>query len=147
MPILSILSAKFQHSYSITVVRWQTLGDGIVDACGNALREKRCVVHERSPGWIVRQIGAIDCCLDALELEASTFGCMNIGLIAIGSGLRFLEFQHPHHTCRATQQSLTAWFSQTSQRSSFKKSEPREWISKDGQLMNTWTGWPRNAAS
>jgi len=128
-------------------LRWQTLGDGIVDAGGDALREERRVEHERSPRWIVRQMGTVDRCLDALELEASTFDGMNIGLIAICSGLGFLEFRHPDHTWRATRPNLTAWCSQTSRRSSFKNTEPWEWIPEDGGRMNTWTGWPREAAS
>jgi glutathione S-transferase len=130
-----------------TALRRQILGDGIVDAGGDALREKRRVEHERSPGWIVRQMNTVDRCLDELELEASTFDGMNIGLIAIGSGLGFLDFRHPDHDWRATRPNLTAWFAETSLRPSFKSTEPWEWVPEDGGRMNTWTGWPRDAAT
>ena len=130
-----------------TTLRRQTLGDGIVGAGGDALREERRVDHERSPGWIVRQIGVVDRCLDTLEQEASTFDGMDIGLIAIGSGLGFLDFRHPDHDWRATRPNPTAWFSEASQLPSFKSTEPWEWIPEDGGRMNTWTGWPRDAAS
>ena len=130
-----------------TALRRQTMGDGIVDAGGDVLREQRRVEHERSPGWIVRQMSAVDRCLDELEKEAPTFEGMDIGLIAIGCSLGFLGFRHLDHDWRTSRPNLAAWFEEASQRTSFKNTEPREWIPEAGGRLNTWTGWPREAAS
>lgn len=128
-------------------LRRQAVGDGIVDAGGDTLRELRRVEHERSPGWIVRQMGAVDRCLDQLEMEAPTFEGMDIGLIAVGCGLGFLDFRHPDHDWRSTRPNLATWFGAASERPSFARTKPKEWIPEDGGRLNTWTGWPRDGAT
>ena len=130
-----------------TAIRRQTLGGGIVDAGGDALRERRRVAHERSPGWIARQMAAVDRCLDTLEKEAPAFAGIDIGLIAIGVGLGFMDFRHPDHEWRASRPGLAGWFAEVSERPSFAGTVPEEWVPEDGGRLNTWTGWPRGEAA
>ena len=130
-----------------TAIRRQSMGEGIVDAGGDALREQRRVEHERSPGWIVRQMTAVDRCLDELEREAPTFEGIDIGLISIGIGLGFMDFRHPDHDWRASRPNLAAWFTTVLERPSFASTMPEEWIPEDEGRFNTWTGWPREAAA
>ena len=130
-----------------TAIRRQSLGEGIVDAGGDALREQRRVERERSPGWIVRQMAAVDRCFDELEREAPTFEGIDIGLISIGIGLGFMDFRHPDHDWRASRPNLTAWFTTVLERPSFASTVPEEWIPEDGGRLNAWTGWPREAAA
>ena len=130
-----------------TAIRRQTLGEGIVDAGGDALRERRRVERERSPGWIARQMAAVDRGLDALEKEAPAFAGIDIGLISIGVGLGFMDFRHPDHDWRTPRPELARWFAEVSERPSFAGTAPEEWVPEDGGRLNAWTGWPRGEAA
>lgn len=127
-------------------LRHQSLGDGIIEAAGDALREKRRVPEEQSPGWYARRLGVVDRGLDHLETEAASFDSIDIGLITVGCALGLMDFRFPDHEWRPTRPKLASWYSELSQRSSFASTEPWEWIPEDGGRMNTWTGWPRESA-
>lgn len=110
-----------------TALRRQALGDGMLDAAVLVILENRREVVQRSAPFIARQTAKIACALDALELEAETLGeTVDIGTIALGCALGYLDFRFPDEDWRADQPKLAAWFDVFAERPSMTASAPRD---------------------
>jgi glutathione S-transferase len=113
--------------------RWKALrrqaeGDGIMDAGVLARYETFLRPQERRwPEWIEGQKGKFRRALDSLEAEAEDFGdSADIGTIAIGCALGYLDFRYADEDWRATRPGLAAWFERFSKRPSMARTAPVE---------------------
>jgi glutathione S-transferase len=109
-----------------TALRREALGDGIMDA-GVGTRYERVLRPEglRWPDWIAGQMGKIRRTLDALEAEADGLaGRVDIGTIAIGCALGYLDFRYPDEGWREGRPRLAAWFDDFASRPSMGATAP-----------------------
>ena len=106
----------------------QALGDGIMDA-GVATRYETFLRPEthRWPDWVRGQKLKIVRALDRLESEASGLADEpNIGLVAIGSALGYIDFRNTVDEWRKERPQLAAWFERFDARPSMQATRPRQ---------------------
>ncbi len=109
-------------------LRRQAEADGILDA-GILVRYETLLRPEerRWPDWIEGQKAKIGRALDALEGEAGSFGAtVDIGTLAIGCALGWLDFRYAADDWRAGRPKLAAWFEEFEKRSSMSTTMPKE---------------------
>lgn len=111
--------------------RWRALklhalADGMLDAS-----VLRLVEHSRRPKelfwpeWDDRQKGKVDRALDALEAHVDLLeGSPDIGKIAVGCALGYLDFRFPAEDWRGSRPRLAAWYETFAQRPSMRETEP-----------------------
>ena len=111
-----------------TALRRQAEGDGIMDAAVLGRYETFLRPQERRwPEWLEGQKGKFRRALDGLEGEAEDFGdTVDIGTIAIGCALGYLDFRYGDEDWRATRPRLAAWFEQFARRPSMARTAPAE---------------------
>lgn len=114
-------------------VRWralrrQALADGLLDAAVLVRYETALRPQEfRWSSWIEAQKSKFRRVADALEAEADQLDdIVNIGTIAIGCALGYLDFRYADEGWRSTRPKLAAWFAQFAERLSMKATEPVE---------------------
>jgi glutathione S-transferase len=109
-------------------LRRQAQADGILDAGILARYETLLRPEERRwPDWIAGQKAKIARALDALDGEAESFGeVVDIGTIAIGCALGWLDFRYAADDWRAGRPRLAAWFDGFAKRPSMATTVPRE---------------------
>jgi glutathione S-transferase len=109
-----------------TALRRQAEGDGIMDA-GVLARYETFVRPEehRWSEWIEGQKQKFRRALDALEAEALG-DTVDIGTIAIGCALGYLDFRYPDEGWRETRPRLEAWFEGFAARPSMARTAPAE---------------------
>jgi glutathione S-transferase len=109
------------------MLRQQALADGIMDAAILLFLEtgKREEPH-RSEWWMNLQRQAIEQSLLALEQMAPDLGQgVNLGLIAIGCALGYLDLRFDDMNWRGQAPSLADWYDTFSRRESMLKTTPR----------------------
>lgn len=87
--------------------------DGILDA---AVARRLNMPHPQDDGrkaYDARQKAAVDRALDVLE-KAPPKGLADIGAIALGCALGYLDFRFPHEPWRETHPTLATWFAEVS---------------------------------
>lgn len=87
--------------------------DGILDA---AVARRLNMPHPQDDGrkaYDARQKAAVDRALDVLE-KAPPKGLADIGAIALGCALGYLDFRFPHEPWRETHPALATWFAEVS---------------------------------
>jgi glutathione S-transferase len=97
------LSAQIMHAAA----------DGILDA---AVARRLNMPHLQDDGrkaFDARQKAAVDRALDVLE-KAPPRGLSDIGAIAVGCALGYLDFRFPHEPWRETHPALATWFAAVS---------------------------------
>jgi glutathione S-transferase len=97
------LSAQIMHAAA----------DGILDA---AVGRRLAMPHPQDDGrkaYDARQKAAVERALDVLE-KAPPKGLADIGAIAVGCALGYLDFRFPHEPWRQTHPALAAWFAEVS---------------------------------
>lgn len=112
--------------------RWQSLtrlalGDGIVDAALLARYERTARPAEKQwNGWIEGQQVKVRAALDAIERQAAQWSTAadDIGLIAIGCGLGYLDFRFPDLDWRASRPATAAWFAEFDQHPAMLATRP-----------------------
>jgi glutathione S-transferase len=111
-----------------TALRRQAEGDGILDAALLARYETFLRPEERRwPEWLDGQKLKFGRALDALETETAAFeGTVDIGTIAIGCALGYLDFRFGADDWRATRPRLAAWFEGFARRPSMARTAPAE---------------------
>jgi glutathione S-transferase len=109
-------------------LRWQGLGDGMMDAAVAAFVETTRRPEERRwPGWVERQLGSVGRALQTLEKEvASVPAQLHVGQIAVGCALGYLDFRHPQLQWRAGHPALANWYETLAARESFRQTVPQE---------------------
>lgn len=112
---------------------WETLtleatGDGIMDAAVLMVYENRSRPEDkRDAAWVEAQWSKVVRSLDALESRwmAHLHGPLDIGQIAVGCALGYLDFRHPDRDWRGSRPALAAWFEKFSQRPSMAETTPK----------------------
>ncbi len=111
---------------------WETLtleatADGIMEAAVVSVYEKRVRPEEfwYQP-WLDAQWAKVTRALDALESRwmSHLHGPVDMGHIAIGCALGYLDFRHPDKDWRAGRDSLAAWEAKFADRASMKATAP-----------------------
>ena len=111
-----------------TALRRQAQADGILDA-GILVRYETMLRPEerRWPEWVEGQKAKMARALDALENEAESFGeSVDIGTIAVGCALGWLDFRYAADAWRTGRPELAAWFEGFAQRPSMASTMPKE---------------------
>lgn len=109
-------------------LRWQALGDGILDAAVAAFVESRRRPAEyRWDAWIERQLAGVRRALQTLEAEVAGLPAqLHIGHVAVGCALGYLDFRHPQLQWRDTCPALRGWYETLGARESFRRTVPHE---------------------
>jgi glutathione S-transferase len=112
---------------------WDTLtieatGDGIAEAAV-LMRYESSVRPEaaRSADWVEAQWSKIDRALTALEDRwmSHLAGPVDIGQIAVGCALGYVEFRHAERNWQATHPLLASWWATFSHRSAMEATAPK----------------------
>jgi glutathione S-transferase len=111
---------------------WETLtleatADGILDAAVLIVYEARLRAPEMvSPAIVEAQWRRIERTLDALEGRwlSHLAGPLDIGQIAVGCALGYLDFRHEAREWRKGHEGLADWYARFSQRDSMKATAP-----------------------
>jgi glutathione S-transferase len=105
-------------------LRLQAIGDGIVDAA-IMLRFEDARPSPKWPEWQAAQTRRILQSLDQLEREAKAFPApLDIGQIAVGCALGYLDFRFGHLGWRNGRPLLAAWFEAFGARPSMRATAP-----------------------
>ncbi len=112
---------------------WQTLtleatADGMLDAAVLMVYEARIRPEEkRFPDWVDAQWTKISRALDALETRwiAHLCGPFDLGQVAIGCALSYLDFRHATRDWRSGRPQLAGWYEEFSQRKSMQATVPQ----------------------
>jgi glutathione S-transferase len=104
-----------------TALRRQALADGMMDAAVGRRVESLRPDNEKSPSGMEAQRAKVSAGLDALEAEVDQFGNgLDIGLIAIGCALGYLDLRFAAEDWRKGHPKLARWFEAFSNRPSMK---------------------------
>jgi len=104
----------------------QALGDGLLDAAILTRYESFLrPAEKRWKEWLDGQMTKIDASLGAIEAEAPSFGDrMDIGTIACGCALGYLDFRFADKDWRKSHPKAAAWFAKFDERPSMKATRP-----------------------
>lgn len=110
------------------VMTLHALANGMTDAAFSRRWDASMLPEgERSPTWSERLRVAVENSLNALEAEADTLADqVNIGTIAVGCGLGYLDFRFSHENWRNGRPKLAAWYDVFSKRPSMTETAPPE---------------------
>lgn len=108
------------------VLRHQALADGILDASILRRLEGMRPENLRSPDWIERQKRAVNQGLDVFEAEVDELGKqdLNMGHIALGCTLGYLDFRFAEDLWRAGRPRLDKWYEVFAKRTSMQATSP-----------------------
>jgi glutathione S-transferase len=113
------------------LARWrvltdQTLADGMLDAAVLTRYETNARPEAlRWDGWIGGQLEKVSCGLAELERRAGELaGRIDVGTIAIGCALGYLDFRYASMAWRARHPAMAAWYAAFAQRESMKTTQP-----------------------
>lgn len=112
---------------------WDTLtleatADGIMDAAILMVYETRSRPEDkRSPDWVEAQWSKVTRGLDALEARWMSHlrGRLDMGQIAVGCALAYLDFRHPNRDWRSGRAALTEWEAEFALRPSMEATKPQ----------------------
>ena len=112
---------------------WETLtleatADGILEAAILMVYESRLRPEaNRFEGWVEGQWGKIARSLDAIEARwmGHLNGPLDMGQIAVGVALAYLDFRHDARGWRNSRPALGAWFDRFRTRASMQATEPQ----------------------
>jgi glutathione S-transferase len=112
---------------------WDTLtleatGDAIMDAAVLVIYEERFRPAEKvSLEWIEGQWAKVSRALDALGTRwmSHLHGRMDMGHIAVGCALGYLDFRHEARSWRTGRDALATWYAGFAQRESMIATEPK----------------------
>jgi glutathione S-transferase len=104
----------------------QALADGLMDAAVLARYESGLrPEHLRWPDWTGGQMEKVSSALCDFERRAAAWGGrMDLGVIAVGCALGYLDFRYPDIAWRGHSRSLARWYEQFAARASMTKTRP-----------------------
>ena len=111
------------------VLTLEAMADGMTDAAILMVYEARVRPQEiRMAAWVDGQWSKISRSLDALETAwlAHLDGPLNMGQVALGCALEYLDFRHGARDWRKGHPKLAAWQKAFSERASMKDTAPAE---------------------
>jgi len=106
-------------------LRFQAMGDGILDASVPRRGEMLKPRDDGRVGWIARQRAAVERTLDMLELDPP-HRTVDIGSIAVACALGYLDFRFAAEPWRPERPRLAAWFAAFSENPEIAETAPRE---------------------
>ena len=109
-----------------SALRMQALADGMMDAA--LLRRSELARPEalRSADWDAHQRLAVETSLSALERQSIVFEHRpDIGLVAVGCALGYLDFRFANEPWRDGRPRLAAWYEAWRGRRSMRETEPQ----------------------
>ncbi len=109
------------------VLTLEATGDGICDAAVLMIYEGRSRAEDKQdPAFVEAQWNKVTRALDALESRWMGLleGPMNMGQIAVGAALGYLDFRHEARDWRTGRPALAAWFEGFSERPSIQATKP-----------------------
>ncbi|MCB1366677.1 MAG: glutathione S-transferase [Rhodobacteraceae bacterium] len=107
----------------------EALADGMTDAAILMVYEARLrSADKRHDGWVEGQWGKIARALDTLEGDWITYlgGGLDIGQMALGCALEYLDFRHDGRNWRNGHDRLAAWQAEFAERDSMVATRPVE---------------------
>ena len=109
----------------MTALRWQALGSGMLDVSLLRLGERLRPADRQSAPHQALWEGKIQACIPALEAEADAMSAapFNIGHVAIGVALCYLDFRYAADAWRDSHPKLAAWHAAFSARPSVVATE------------------------
>ncbi|QFT58033.1 putative GST-like protein YibF [Sulfitobacter sp. THAF37] len=118
--------------YGLGARRWDTLtleatADGMLDAALLMVYETRLrPENARMPEWVDGQWGKVDRALTALNNRWMSHlqGPLDMGQIAVGCALGYLEFRHDARGWRKGRDALSSWFDAFDSRPSMQATRP-----------------------
>ncbi len=103
----------------------EATADGILDAAVSMAYELRLRPEIlQFPDWLEGQWAKIARTLDAIEPKAPKMIPLDMGQIALGTALSYLDFRHSARNWREGRPELAAWFAEFSERPSMKSTAP-----------------------
>ncbi len=109
------------------VLTLEATADAMLDAAVLMVYEARFRPEEkRYEGWLEGQWAKIDRCLDALETRWMSHlgGPLDMGHIAVGCALGYLDFRHPDRQWREGRGALDDWYAVFAERPSMQATRP-----------------------
>ncbi|MDA9975654.1 hypothetical protein N9F34_02365 [Alphaproteobacteria bacterium] len=96
----------------IAALRHQALGDGILDVCLMRLAERLKPEEKRTDAIVASNERKTEAAVDRLEKEVDALIArpFDIGHVAIGSALAYLDFRFKNDRWRETHPRLTKWY-------------------------------------
>lgn len=111
------------------VLTLEATADGILDAAVLMVYEARCRPEDmRVDDWVEAQWAKITRALDALEGRwmSHLHGPLDMGQVATGCALGYLDFRHGDRDWRKGRDSLAAWFGKFAERDSMAATIPHD---------------------
>jgi glutathione S-transferase len=121
----SLFPAKGQPRW-VSLAR-QALGDGLIDAALLARYETTARPQDKQwSGWIDGQLTKVRAAVAEIETQAAQFSRVpdDIGLIAIGCGLGYLDFRFADLDWRANHPAAASWFAEFDQHPAMLATRP-----------------------
>ena len=113
------------HVERFRVLRHQAIADGIMDAAVSIVFERARPEAQRSDMWMGRWSRAIARSLALLEDEVvSLDGPVDLGSIAVGAALGYLDFRHGQLAWQESHAELAGWWRDFAKRPSFVETAP-----------------------
>jgi len=109
------------------VLTLEATADALLDAAVLMVYEGRCRPDDKQDkGWLDAQWSKIEGALDALNARwiSHLAGPLDMGQIAVGCALGYLDFRHPDREWRKGRDELDDWFAVFSQRDSMVATKP-----------------------
>ena len=107
----------------IASLKWQALGDGIMDAAVARRMQAALPQDEGRVAFGTRQAAVVGRALDVLE-HTDLSGPLEIGRITIGCALGYLDFRFAHEDWKTARPKLAAWWADVSTRAGFAETTP-----------------------
>ena len=107
----------------IASLKWQALGDGIMDAAVARRMQAALPQDEGRVAFGTRQAAVVGRALDVLE-HTDLSGPLEIGRITIGCALGYLDFRFAHEDWKTARPKLAAWWADVSTRPGFAETTP-----------------------
>lgn len=112
----------------LTAERRQALGDGFLDALLLFRQERNKPAERQTPAWLDAFALKTKAVLAALEAEAPALQAsrFDLGLIAIGCALSYMDYRFPDIAWRDDHPALAAWHARFAARPSVMRTQPDE---------------------
>lgn len=110
-----------------SALRFQALGDGIMEAAVGRILESRRPGEQQSAAVSERCRAAVDRALDVLENEADQLSNgFSIGPLTVACALEYLDFRFGAEDWRDGRPNLKRWYDSVAERSSLRQTVPHE---------------------
>lgn len=132
-----VIAAWLDHTFGPKLIppqapgRWavltvEALADGLLDAGTSVRQERLRPPAEQSPGWIDKQMAKVFRTLDRLEADRAwrSGDGIDLGRIAVGCAIGWLEFRMPQEKVLAGRPELGAWYTAFAARPSMRQTAP-----------------------